>query len=75
MKLYIEVCNILSSCDSMHTEYDVTCIDCDVIQRVGVVSLIGFDDTDGVDVVLDIVGQMADKMFVLPYVLCHILGL
>ena len=40
VKLYIEVCNVLSSCDSMHTEYDVTCIVCDVIQRVGVVSLI-----------------------------------
>ena len=33
-----------------------------------------FDDTDTVDVVLDIEGQMADIMFVLPYVLCHILG-
>ena len=38
VKLYIEVCNVLKSCsDSMHTEYDVTCIVCDVIQRVGVV--------------------------------------
>ena len=38
VKLYIEVCNVLNSCcDSMHTEYDVTCIVCDVIQRVGVV--------------------------------------
>ena len=34
----------------------------------------GFDDTDTVDVVLDIVGQMADITLVLPYVLCHILG-
>ena len=34
----------------------------------------GFDDTDTVDVVLDIVGQMADITFALPYVLCHILG-
>ena len=34
----------------------------------------GFDDTDTVDVVLDIEAQMADIMFVLPYVLCHILG-
>ena len=41
VKLYIEVCNILKSCfDSMHTVYDVTCIVCDVIQRVGVVKLI-----------------------------------
>ena len=38
VKLYIEMCNVLNSCsDSMHTEYDVTCIVCDVIQRVGVV--------------------------------------
>ena len=38
VKLYIEVCNVLNSCsDSMHTEYDVPCIVCDVIQRVGVV--------------------------------------
>ena len=34
----------------------------------------GFDDTETVDVELDTVGQMADIMFVLPYVLCHILG-
>ena len=34
----------------------------------------GFDDTDTVDVVLDIVGQMADITIVLPYVLCHILS-
>ena len=34
----------------------------------------GFDDTDTVDVVLDIVAPMADITFVLPYVLCHILG-
>ena len=34
----------------------------------------GFDDTDTVDVVLDIVGEMADITFVLPYVLCHILA-
>ena len=38
VKLYIEVCNVLKCCsDSMHTEYDNTCIVCDVIQRVGVV--------------------------------------
>ena len=41
VKLYIEVCNVLKCCSySMHTEYYVTCIVCDVIQRVGVVSLI-----------------------------------
>ena len=69
--LYIEGYDVINSCcDSLHTEYDVTCI-------VGVMSYIewvwyniypGFDDTDRVDVVLDIVGQMADVMFVLPYV-------
>ena len=38
VKLYLEVCNVLKNCsDSMHTEYDITCIVCDVIQRVGVV--------------------------------------
>ena len=37
VKLFIEMCNVLNSCDSMHTEYDVTRIVCDVIQRVGVV--------------------------------------
>ena len=37
VKLFIEVCNVLNSCDSMHTEYDVTRIVCDVIQREGVV--------------------------------------
>ena len=31
----------------------------------------GFDDTDTVDVVLDIVGQMADITFALP--LCYII--
>ena len=37
VKLYIEVCHVLNRCDSMHTEYDVTHIGCDVIQTVGVV--------------------------------------
>ena len=38
VKLYIEVCNVLNSCcDSRNTEYDVTRIVCDGIQRVGVV--------------------------------------
>ena len=45
---------------------------CDVIQGVGVVLVISWvDDTDTVDVVLDIVGQIADITFVLPCV-CHI---
>ena len=76
MKLYIEVCNVLKSCsDSMHTEYDITCIVCDVIQRLVSYNLYpGFHDTDTVDVVLDILGQMADITFVLPYVLRHMLG-
>ena len=34
---YTEGYDVLNSCDSMHTEYDVTHIVCDVIQRVGVV--------------------------------------
>ena len=38
VKLYIEVFNVLNSCfDSINTEYDVTRMVCDVIQRVGVV--------------------------------------
>ena len=37
VRLYIEVCNVLNSCDSMHTEYDVTRIVCDNVQSVGVV--------------------------------------
>ena len=73
--LYIEGCNVINSCyDSMHTEYDVTCI-------VFVMSYRdwewykwypGFDDTDTVDLVLDIAGQMAHITFVLPCVWCHI---
>ena len=77
VKLYTEVSNVLNSCcDSMHTEYHVTCIVCVMSYRewVWYIWYPGFDDTDTVDVVLDIVGQMADITFVLPYVLCHILG-
>ena len=37
VKLFREVCNVLTSCDRNHTEYDVTRIVCDVIQTVGVV--------------------------------------
>ena len=37
VKLFIDVCNVLNRCDSMHTEYDVSNIVCDFIQRVGVV--------------------------------------
>ena len=35
--LFIEVRNVLNSCDRKHTEYDVTRIVCDVIQRIDVV--------------------------------------
>ena len=38
VNFFIEVCNVLNSCfDSINTEYDVTRMVCDVIQRVGVV--------------------------------------
>ena len=77
VKIYIEVCNVLnSSCDSMHTEYDVKHIVCVMSYRewVWYNRYPGFDDTDAVDVVLYTLGQMADITFVLPYVLCQILG-
>ena len=76
VKLYIEVCNVLNSCDSMHTEYDVTCIVCVMSYKEWVWYnwYPGFADTHRVEVVLDTEGQMADIMFILPYLLCHILG-
>ena len=73
--LYIEGSNVINSCcDSMHTEYDVTCIVCVMSYREWLCYkwYTGFDDTDTVDVVLDIVGQMADIMIVLPCVWCFI---
>ena len=75
MKIYIEVCHVLNRCDSMHTEYDVTRIVCESYREwVWYNRYLGFDDTERVDVVLDIVAHMADITFVLPYVLCYILG-
>ena len=74
MNLYIEGYNVTNSCcDSMHTEYDVTRRVCMMSYREWVWYNLypGFDDTDTVDVVLDIVGQIADITFVLPCV-CHI---
>ena len=72
--LYTEGYDVINSCcDSMHTEYEVTGIVCVMTYREWVwynwYPL--FDDTDTVDVVLDIVGQMADITFVLPCVWCH----
>ena len=69
--LYIEGSNVINSCcDSMHTEYDVTCIVCVISYRecVWYNRYPGFDNTDTVDVVLDTVDQMADITFVLPCV-------
>ena len=73
--LYIEGYNVINiCCDSMDTEYDV-------IRIVYVMSYREwvwynwypeFDDTDTVDVVLDIVCQIADIIFLLPCVWCHI---
>ena len=73
--LYIEGYNVINSfCESMHTEYDVTRIVCVISLREWVCYnwYPGFVDTDTVDVVLDILGQMADITFVLPSVWCHI---
>ena len=72
--LYIAGYNVINSfCDSMHTEYHVT-------GTVFVMSYRewvwynwypGFDDTDTVDVVLDIMGQMADiTRCVMSYIGC-----
>ena len=69
MMLYREGYNvIISCCDRRHTEYDATRIVCVMSYRewVWYNGYRGFDDTDTVDVVFDIVCQMADKMFVLP---------
>ena len=73
--LYVQGYDVINSCHySRHTEYDVTRIVCVMSYRewVWYSWYPGFDDTDTVDVVLDIVGQMADIKFVLPCVLCHI---
>ena len=75
--LYIEGYNVINSCcDRMHTEYDVTRIVCVMSYREWVWNnwYPGFDDTDIVDVVLDIVCQMSDITFVLPCMRRHIYG-
>ena len=72
--LYIEGYNVINICfDSMDTEYDVTRILCVMSYREWVWYnwYREFDDTDTVDVVLDIVGQIADITFLLPCVWCH----
>ena len=68
--LYIEGYNVINIfCDSMDTEY-VTHIVCVMSYRewVWYNGYCEFDDTDTVDVVLDIVGQIADILFLLPCV-------
>ena len=53
----------------MHTECDIIHIVCNAIQRVGVIQLIHwFDDTDTVEIVSDIEGEMADITFTLSCV-------
>ena len=69
--LYIEGYYFINSFgDSMHTEYDVTRIDCVMSCREWVWYNLYpvFEDTDTVDVVFDILGQMADITFVLSCV-------
>ena len=69
MMLHTEGYNVIKSCcDSRHTEYDGTRIVCVMSYREWVCynGYRRFDDTDTVDEVFDIVGQMADIMFVLP---------
>ena len=61
---------IKRSCDVMHTECDVIHIVCVMSYQEWVLynGYTGFDDTDTVDVVSDIVGEMADITFVLSCV-------
>ena len=69
--LYIEGYYVINSFgDSMHTEYDVTRIDCVMSCREWVWYNLYpvFEDTYTVDVVFDILGQMADITFVLSCV-------
>ena len=67
---YLYGCDVINcSYDAMHTECVVIYIVCNVIQRVGVIHRYsGFDDTDTVDVVSDIEGEMADITFALSCV-------
>ena len=69
--LYIEGYNVINiCCDSMDTEYDVTRIVCVMSYRewVWYNGYHEFDDTDTVDGVLNIAGQIADITFLLPCV-------
>ena len=63
---YLYGCDAINCiCDAMHAECDDIHIVYNVIQRVGVLDLIHWvDDTDTVDVVLNIVCEMADITFV-----------
>ena len=68
---YTEGYDVINRCfDSRHNEYDVTHIVCLISYREWLCysGYPVFDDTDTVDVVLDIAGQMADITFVLPCV-------
>ena len=60
MMSYLYGCDvIMHSCDVMQSECDVIHIECNVIQRVGEIQLVhGFDDTDTVDMISNIVGVM-----------------
>ena len=65
--LNIEGCDVIKgTCDAMHTEYDVIDIVCVMSsgQWLWYNWYTGFDDTNTVDVVSDIVGEMADITFV-----------
>ena len=73
--IYIYECEVIkSSCDVMHTECDVIHIVCVMSYREWVCynGYTVFDDTDTVDVVSDIEGEMADKTFVLSCVWCPV---
>ena len=68
-------CDVIKgSCDAMHNEYDVMHIVCVMLSKEWVWYnwYTGFYDTDTVDVVLDMVGEMADITFVMSCVWCHI---
>ena len=65
---------IKGSCDAVHNKYDVINIVCVMSSRecVWYIWYTGFDDTDIVDAVSDIVGKMADITFGMSCVWCHI---
>ena len=63
-----------SSCDVTHTEYDVlhrVCVT-SYRERVWYNRYTGFDDTETVEEVSDLVGEMADITFVMSCVCGHI---